>query len=63
MAIEIFSRKEQRYLITRRKYEELVDRIGTGMPNDKNGTDGRYSITSLYFDSPENPFILKRKTN
>ena len=40
MAIEIFSRKEQKYLITHRQYEEIVQRIGPEMRNDKNGIDG-----------------------
>ena len=61
MAIEIFSRKEQKYLITRRQYEELVERIGPKMRNDKNGTAGKYSVTSLYFDSPDKSIYFETK--
>ncbi|MDW0108471.1 polyphosphate polymerase domain-containing protein [Sporosarcina aquimarina] len=61
MAIEIFSRKEQKYLITRRQYEELVDRISPKMRNVKNGTEGSYSVTSLYFDSPDKSIYFETK--
>lgn len=61
MAIEIFSRKEQKYLITRRQYKELVERIGPKMRNDKNGTEGRYSVTSLYFDSADKSIYFETK--
>ena len=61
MAIEIFSRKEQKYLITRRQHEELVERIGPKMRNDKNGVDGRYSVTSLYFDNDEKGIYFETK--
>ena len=61
MAIEIFSRKEQKYLITRRQHEELVERIGPKMRNDKNGVNGRYSVTSLYFDNDEKEIYFETK--
>lgn len=61
MAIEIFSRQEQKYLITRRQYEELVERIGPEMRNDKNGVDGKYSVTSLYFDNAEKGIYFETK--
>lgn len=61
MAIEIFSRKEQKYLITRKQQEELVERIGSNMRNDKNGIDGRYSVTSLYFDNAEKGVYFETK--
>lgn len=61
MALEIFSRKEQKYLITRRQYEELVEQIGPRMRNDKNGMEGRYSVTSLYFDSPDKSIYFETK--
>ncbi|WP_052461908.1 polyphosphate polymerase domain-containing protein [Sporosarcina koreensis] len=61
MAIEIFCRKEQKYLITRRQYEQLVDQIGPRMRNDKNGVEGKYSVTSLYFDSPDKTIYFETK--
>lgn len=61
MALEIFSRKEQKYLITRRQHEELVERIGPKMRNDKNGVNGRYSVTSLYFDNNEKGIYFETK--
>ncbi|WP_153721631.1 polyphosphate polymerase domain-containing protein [Sporosarcina cascadiensis] len=61
MAIEIFSRKEQKYLITRRQYRELLERIEPEMRNDKNGVDGKYSVTSLYFDNAEKGIYFETK--
>lgn len=61
MAIEIFCRKEQKYLITRKQYEQLVEQIGPRMRNDKNGTDGRYTVTSLYFDNAERSIYFETK--
>lgn len=51
MAIEIFRRREQKYLITTKQYEELVDRISPYMRPDKFGNNGKYTVTSLYFES------------
>ncbi|WP_153731030.1 polyphosphate polymerase domain-containing protein [Sporosarcina obsidiansis] len=61
MAIEIFSRKEQKYLITRRQYEELVKQVGPKMRADKNGDNGKYSVTSLYFDNAEKGIYFETK--
>lgn len=61
MAIEIFSRKEQKYLITRRQYEQLIEEIGPRMRSDKNGIDGKYSVTSLYFDNAEKGIYFETK--
>lgn len=51
MAIEIFSRREQKYLITKKQYEQLVERITPHMRYDKYGVDGKYAVTSLYFEN------------
>lgn len=61
MAIEIFCRKEQKYLITRNQYEQLVEQIGPRMRNDKNGKEGRYTVTSLYFDNPDRTIYFETK--
>ncbi len=61
MAIEIFSRREQKYLITRRQYVELVERITPYMRYDKYGMDGRYSITSLYFENAKQDIYFETK--
>ncbi|WP_449538944.1 VTC domain-containing protein [Ferdinandcohnia sp. Marseille-Q9671] len=61
MAIEIFSRREQKYLITRFQYEALVDLMSPYMRYDKFGNAGRYTVTSLYFDNDERQIYFETK--
>lgn len=61
MAIEIFSRREQKYLITRLQYEKLVEKITPFMRNDKYGIDGKYTVTSLYFENLEKEIYFETK--
>lgn len=61
MAIEIFTRREQKYLITMEQYEELIDQISPYMRADKYGIDGKYTVTSLYFESPDNKIYFETK--
>lgn len=61
MAIEIFSRREQKYLITRLQYEKLVEKITPFMRYDKYGIDGKYTVTSLYFENPEKEIYYETK--
>ncbi len=61
MAIEIFRRREQKYLITTEQYEELVERMSPYMRTDTNGRDGKYTITSLYFESPDHTIYYETK--
>lgn len=61
MAIEIFTRREQKYLITIEQYEELVERMAPYMRPDKNGIDGFYTVTSLYFDSYDHQIYFETK--
>ncbi len=61
MAIEIFTRKEQKYLITKQQYRELVHRLKPKMRPDKNGVGGKYTVTSLYFDSPDKKIYYETK--
>ncbi|MBP2257168.1 SPX domain protein involved in polyphosphate accumulation [Virgibacillus campisalis] len=61
MTIEIFRRKEQKYLITTDQYEELVRRMSPYMRADINGEEGKYTVTSLYFESPENTIYFETK--
>src|SRR5690625_3397398 len=61
MAIEIFTRREQKYLISTEQYEALVERMGPYMRNDKYGIDGRYTVTSLYFESPDHKIYFETK--
>lgn len=61
MAIEIFSRREQKYLVTRRQYEELITQLAPYMRDDKNGINGRYTVSSLYFDNPQKDIYFETK--
>lgn len=61
MALEIFRRVEQKYLITVQQYEQLIEQMGDRMRNDKNGDNGRYTVTSLYFDNPEKTIYFETK--
>src|SRR5690625_4249648 len=61
MAIEIFRRKEQKYLITRDQYLELVRQMSPYMRADKYGIDGKYTVTSLYFESPDHKIYYETK--
>ena len=54
MAKEIFSRYEIKYLIPYSVYEQLAQELLKRMTFDKyGGSDGRYTIISLYFDSDD----------
>ncbi|GIN70576.1 transporter [Bacillus sp. J14TS2] len=61
MAIEIFRRREQKYLITHDQYQELVKRMMPFMRPDRNGSAGQYTITTLYFESPDNRIYFETK--
>ncbi len=52
MQIKYFDRYELKYLIDRSQYLRLVDELSNFMDRDDKGDgEGRYNITSLYFDS------------
>lgn len=61
MVLEIFSRREQKYLISRRQYELLVEEMGPYMRFDKFGDQGRYTVTSLYFDNEDHKIYYETK--
>ncbi|MBP2079932.1 polyphosphate polymerase domain-containing protein [Oceanobacillus polygoni] len=61
MAIEIFRRKEQKYLITTAQYEELIQQISPYMRPDKFGENGKYTVTSLYFESDDHKIYFETK--
>lgn len=61
MAIEIFRRKEQKYLITLDQYTQLLEHIIPYMRSDKFGIDGKYTVSSLYFDSDDRKIYFETK--
>ncbi|MBS4208017.1 polyphosphate polymerase domain-containing protein [Bacillus sp. FJAT-50079] len=61
MPIEIFRRREQKYLITLDQYTELVKQLLPHMRPDRYGADGKYTVTSLYFESPDKKIYFETK--
>ncbi len=61
MAIEIFRRREQKYLITREQYDALLENIAPYMRADRFGEDGQYTVTSLYFESADYKIYFETK--
>ncbi|SHG58856.1 polyphosphate polymerase domain-containing protein [Ornithinibacillus halophilus] len=61
MVLEIFSRREQKYLITRAQYQSLIDRMAPYMRYDKFGKEGKYTVTSLYFDNQQHAIYFETK--
>lgn len=61
LAIEIFRRREQKYLITIDQYRELILALEPYMRSDKFGVDGHYTVTSLYFESRDNKIYFETK--
>ncbi|GGA71281.1 polyphosphate polymerase domain-containing protein [Ornithinibacillus halotolerans] len=61
MVLEIFRRREQKYLITKNQYELLVDRMSPYMRYDKFGNQGKYTVTSLYFENRQHTIYFETK--
>lgn len=61
MTIEVFTRKEQKYLITLDQYTLLLEHIMPYMRPDRFGADGMYTVSSLYFDSDAHTIYFETK--
>src|SRR5699024_4177614 len=61
VAIKIFTRKEQKYLITKEQYEALIKRLTGKMRPDRNGENGIYTVSSLYFDNADQRIYFETK--
>lgn len=61
MAIEIFRRREQKYLITTQQYEQLIQQLTPYMRPDKFGENGKYTVASLYFESDDYKIYYETK--
>ena len=60
MAIEVFSRVEQKYLITENQFKALKPLIEQNMDADIYNKDGQtYPIFNIYFDTPSNELIIR----
>lgn len=58
MAIEVFNRYENKYLLSARTFEKLERRLAEYMELDEyNKSSETYSITNLYYDTPDSYLI------
>ena len=61
VTIETFRRKEHKYLITTEQYVELVRRMSSYMRPDRHGINGKYTVTTLYFESLDHKIYVETK--
>ena len=60
MAIEVFNRREIKYMIDEEQKDSLLKIIGEYMNADPYNKDGKtYSICNLYLDTPSDELIIK----
>ncbi|MCL2014011.1 MAG: polyphosphate polymerase domain-containing protein [Oscillospiraceae bacterium] len=58
-----FHRIERKYIITKEQFEYIADTVSGYLDPDTNaGSDGMYSIMSLYYDTPYNTLIRASQT-
>lgn len=58
MAIEVFNRKEIKYLLDGNTYGQLLERISRYMePDSYSRNGGYYSICNIYYDTPDDYLI------
>lgn len=60
MAIEVFNRVEQKYLLSQEDFDELLPLLNLYMNPDSYNADGKgYQISNLYFDTSSDELIIK----
>lgn len=60
MAIEIFNRTEEKYLLTRRQAERLLETAGNRLTPDPYCRDGQtYLVENVYFDTADDDLISR----
>lgn len=60
MSIEVFSRVEQKYLLSQQDVDCLLPVLNQYMNSDAFNKDGKcYPISNLYFDTPSDELIIK----
>lgn len=60
MAIEIFNRTEEKYLLTRRQAERLLETAGNRLAPDPYCRDGQtYLVENVYFDTADDDLISR----
>lgn len=61
VAIETFRRREHKYLITTEQYVQLVQLISSYLRPDRHGINGKYTVTTLYFESLDHKIYIETK--
>ena len=56
----MLSRHEEKYILTYAQYAVLRQRVLQVLQPDKNGDGGTYTISSLYFDDPEDTGLYEK---
>ena len=60
MSVEVFSRVEQKYLLSQNDVDNLLPLLNRYMSSDVFNKDGKcYPISNLYFDTPSDELIVK----
>lgn len=62
LTIETFKRQEKKYSVTYHQYEQLLNQLPVYMRPDRFGKNGRYTVTSLYFDTDDYKIYQHTKT-
>ena len=58
MAIEVFNRVEEKYIVNENQYRKIVASFGDNMKTDEYSSDGKfYQICNIYYDTEDNNLI------
>ena len=58
MSIEVFNRVEEKYIVTKAQYKELISQFGDKMKCDEYSSGGKfYQICNIYYDTPDSNLI------
>lgn len=58
MAIEVFNRVEEKYIVNENQYRKIVAFFGDNMKTDEYSSDGKfYQICNIYYDTEDNNLI------
>ena len=54
MAIEVFNRYEEKYILTKAEFDAIIGEIEANMDKDAHNEDGSfYPISNIYYDTPD----------
>lgn len=56
----MLSRHEEKYILTYAQYAVLLQRVRSVLTPDAHGTNGSYTVTSLYFDDLEDTGLMEK---